>query len=29
MCGSSSLEAMQRLTEWEQITRPKDGYNFI
>jgi Fe-S-cluster containining protein len=29
MCGSSSLEAMQRLTEWEQVTRPKDGYNFI
>ena len=25
MCGSSASEAMQRLTEWEQITRPKDG----
>jgi Fe-S-cluster containining protein len=25
MCGSSASEAMQRLTEWEQITRPNDG----
>ena len=25
MCGSSTSEALQRLTEWEQITRPKDG----
>jgi Fe-S-cluster containining protein len=25
MCGSSAAEAMQRLTEWEQVTRPEDG----
>jgi hypothetical protein len=25
MCGGSTSEAMQRLTGWEQITRPKDG----
>lgn len=25
MCGSNACEAMQRLTEWEQTTQPKDG----
>lgn len=25
MCGSSAGEAMQRLAEWEQATRPQDG----
>jgi hypothetical protein len=25
MCGGSAGEAMQRITEWEQITKPKDG----
>jgi hypothetical protein len=25
MCGTCSGEAMQRITEWEQITRPKNG----
>lgn len=25
MCGSSTAEAMQVLTEWEQATRPQDG----
>ena len=25
MCGSSAAEAMQHLTELEQLTRPKDG----
>jgi Fe-S-cluster containining protein len=23
MCGSSNSEAMERLTEWEQLTRPE------
>ncbi|MFZ4859245.1 MAG: YkgJ family cysteine cluster protein [Desulfuromonadaceae bacterium] len=23
MCGASSAEAMERLTEWEQLTRPE------
>jgi len=25
MCGSSASDAMQRLFEWEQVTRPQDG----
>jgi len=25
MCGGSVGEAMQRIREWEQFTRPKDG----
>jgi Fe-S-cluster containining protein len=25
MCGTSASEAMQRLSEWEQITRPHDS----
>jgi hypothetical protein len=25
MCGSNAAEAMQHITEWEEITRPKDG----
>ena len=25
MCGSSAGEAMQQLTEWEQVTQPQDG----
>jgi uncharacterized protein len=29
MCGSNAGEAMQHITEWEQITRPKDGNIFI
>ena len=25
MCGNCAGEAMQRISEWEQITQPKDG----
>lgn len=25
MCGTCAAEAMRRISEWEQITRPKEG----